>query len=445
MLRRAAWVVVAAVALTMPVARAGVLPDPPPVGTPAGIIDLAGPGLASGNVEYVATIPLDMPGIAGRVVDVDGQRRFYVSGIPGISIYDVDRPELPLLLGHLPLPNYENEDVSVSADGSTVLVTEYTDTYYLHVIDTSNPALPLLASSLLLQAAGHTSECLDRACDWVYGSGGQIIDLRNKKKPLVRAERWTDLLGLNRAHAMTLDEAGILTIDTTPLAMVDASDPLHPVLLATAAPGEQAARRTAYQHNNLRPHAEDYEFRDSGPIAPGELILGNGETALEPTCNGNSGPFATWSARGFDRGADLSVLDVYRPVNGIELDGNPPFNVGGCSGHWFTASDAADGGQLVAAGWYEHGTRFLHVDAGTGAIEEVGFWQPVWGSAWAAYWVGDGYVYVVDFVRGIDILRFDEAAAPPSAGDIEMSWKTGSGALDPASVAERAYCRLSQQ
>ena len=28
---------------------------------------------------------------------------------------------------------------------------------------------------------------------------------------------------------MTLDEAGILTIDTTPLAMVDASDPLHPV------------------------------------------------------------------------------------------------------------------------------------------------------------------------------------------------------------------------
>ena len=217
------------------------------------------------------------------------------------------------------------------------------------------------------------------------------------------------------------------------------------MLLATAASGEQAAHKTAYQHNNLRPHAEDYIARDSGPLGPGELILGNGETALEPTCNGSSGPFATWSARGWDQGADLQVLDVYRPVNGNVLDSNPPFNVGGCSGHWFTEKDAADGGYLVAAGWYEHGTRFIHVDAGTGAIEEVGFWQPVWGSAWAAYWVGDGYVYVVDFVRGIDILHFDENAAPPTAAAVKKSWTTGSAVLNPASAAERAYCRLAQQ
>ena len=214
--------------------------------------------------------------------------------------------------------------------------------------------------------------------------------------------------------------------------------------MRAAAAGEQAAQRTAYQHNNLRPHAADYVPRDSGALGPGELILGNGETNLEPQCNDSSGPFATWSARGWDQGADLRVLDVYRPVNGLEVDGNPPLNIGGCSGHWFTAQDAAGGGYLVAAGWYEHGTRFLHVDAGTGAIDEVGFWQPVWGSAWAAYWVGDGYVYVVDFVRGIDILHFDDAAAPPTPADIQQSWAAPSAA-DTVSATERYFCRLAQQ
>ena len=200
-------------------------------------------------------IPLDNPGVGARVVDVGDQRRLYVSGIPGLSIYDVTNPELPLLLGHLPLPNWENEDVSVSADGSTVLVTEYTGTFYLHVLDTSNPAVP---------AAGPPASCSTRAvtpasastaaCDWVYGSEGQIIDLRDKANPIVQPEQWTDLLGLPDGHAMTLDEAGILTIDTTPLAMVDAVRPAAP-----GAAGDGARRRsqdeaqTAYQHNNLRP------------------------------------------------------------------------------------------------------------------------------------------------------------------------------------------------
>ena len=431
----------------LPVASAGVLPDPPPAGTPVGTVDLAGPGLASSNVEYIASIPLDSPGVGARVVNVGDQRRLYVTGVPGLSIYDVTHPELPLLLGHLPLPNWENEDVAVSADGSTVLITEYTGTFYLHVIDTSNPAAPVPAATLLLDSGGHTSECLDKACNWVYGSEGQIIDLRDKSNPVVQPVQWTDLLGLPDGHAMTLDSAGILTIDTTPLAMVDASRPLHPVLIATAKAGTQSANRTAYQHNNLRPYADKYRRRPyaSRTLNRGELILGNGETNLTGTCGGGSGPFATWSAKGFDEGKPLKVLDVFRPVNGTWTNGDPALNALGCSGHWFTWKNAGDGDYLVAAGWYEHGTRFLHVDAATGAIQEVGFWQPVVGAASAAHWVGDGYVYVVDYERGIDILRFDESAPRPATAEIEASWLARSGEVDPIAATERQFCALAQQ
>jgi len=443
---------VAGVALTfafgLPAARAAVVPDPPPIETPAGTIDLAGPGLASANVTYVGSIPIDNPGVGARVVDVGDQRRLYVTGIPGLSIYDVTNPELPVVLGHLPLPNWENEDVAVSADGGTVLVTEYTGTFYLHVFDTSNPTLPVLAATLLLESGGHTSECLDAVCNWVYGSEGQIIDLHDKKNPIVRPETWTELLGLPDGHAMTLDAAGVLTIDTTPLAMVDARKPLQPRLLATAPEGEQSARQTAYQHNNLRPHADRYRSQSpkkKGSFSRGEMILGNGETNLTGVCDGGSGPFATWSARGYDRGGSLKVLDVFRPANGQYVDGDPAVNALGCSGHWFTWQDAAtDDGYVVAAGWYEHGTRFLHVDAHTGKIEEIGFWQPVYGSASAAHWVGDGYVYVVDYGRGIDILRFDESAPRPATGEINASWAARASDIDPVAVAERRFCQLAQ-
>jgi hypothetical protein len=321
----------------------------------------------------------------------------------------------------------------------------------MHVIDTSVALLPRLASTLLLAGGGHTMECLDAACDWLYGSEGQIVDLRDKSHPVLQPERWTALLQLPRGHDVTVDAAGIATLDTTPLTMADVTDPLHPRVIAQAVPGEQARNGTAYQHNNVRPRADEYEPR-VGPEAmadpnlrPGELILGNGETNLTGTCNGGSGPFATWSARDFDRGGWLRVLDVYRPVSGTWTDGNPALNVLGCSGHWFTErpDPAGDGDVLVTAAWYEHGTRFLHVDAETGAIDEVGFWQPIVGSASAAYWVGDGYAYVVDYARGLDILRFDDTAAAPTSAQIEASWMARMGDVDLVAAAERLFCRLA--
>jgi hypothetical protein len=441
----------ALVVVLIPAARAELVPGEGVPLTPLVELDQlpVGPAVTSPNLTYLGTIPIDSPGVGARLVTVGGQKRLYVSGVPGLSIYDVTRPEEPALLGHLPLPNWENEDVSVSADGDWTLVTEYTGTFYVHVIDTRNPRVPLPASSIALGSAGHTSECLDAACDWVYGSEGQILDLRDKFDPVLLEQEWTDLLKLPDGHAINRDAAGLFTIDTTPLALADLRNPLKPMVLATAPDGEQEENATAYQHNTLRPRADKWRPRTTGAdrrdrsLRPGELILGNGETNFTGTCNEGSGPFATWSARDWDRGAPLQVLDVFRPLSGEYTDGNPALNALGCSGHWFsTRNVGSDGDQLVAAGWYEHGTRLLRVDAQTGTIKQIGFHQPVVGSASAAHWIDQTHIYVVDYERGIDVLRYDPYAKPPTQSQLDASWLAKAGVVTPRAEAERQLCSL---
>ncbi len=144
-----------------------------------------GPGFLSPNVSWVATIPIDSPGIGGRVVKVGDQIRFYVSAVHGLSIYDITNPGIPLLMGFLPLPNWENEDIEVSADGNTAfMANDFTNSY---VIDTSIPAVPRMVSMF---AGQHTVSCAVPSCDWVYGSEGQIFDMRNRAAPVRVANRW---------------------------------------------------------------------------------------------------------------------------------------------------------------------------------------------------------------------------------------------------------------
>ena len=434
-----------------PAARAGLVPvaDGLPLAPLTSLEQLpVAAGVTSDNLTYLGTIPLDSPAVGARVVTVDGQRRLYVSGVPGVSIYDVTQPETPALLGHLALPNWENEDVSVSADGDWTIVTEFNGLLYVHVVDTRNPRLPLLASTLVLETAGHTSECLDPGCDWVYGSEGQILDLRDKANPVVLTERWTELLGVPDGHAINIDAAGLATIDTTPLTLADLSDPLHPQVLAQAPAQEQEENGTAYQHNTLRPDADRWQARTKKrdqrdpALRPGELILGNGETNFTGTCNEGSGPFSTWSARDFDQAAPLQVLDVFRPVSGTYANGDPAVNALGCSGHWFSTQTVGDGDQLVAAAWYEHGTRLLQVDGQTGRISQLGFHQPIVGSASAAHWIDDEHIYVIDYERGIDILRYDPDAAAPSVAETDASWLAKAGAVSPLAQSERQVCQL---
>ena len=419
---------------------------------PATVFLQPGPGgFTSGNVSYVASIPTGV-GVSARVVNVQGQRRLYVSSAHSLAIYDITNPAMPVPLGTLPTYNWENEDIAVSADGDTTILTEYADSFYVHVVDTSNPAVPVLAGSILLDGS-HTVQCADPQCNYLFGSNGKTYDLRDITAPvaLPKSKWWSTRLGVSGGHALHQDAAGYWIADQTPLVMFEARNPLRPHLLTTG----PVTRNTAYQHNNIRPAADRYQPRrpgeDSPKLRPGELLMGEGETNFLPACEGSGGgAFSTWSMIGWDKGRPMQQRHVLRPVNGDYADGNPAVNALGCSGHWFSVREHRlgryDGKYLVAAAWYEHGTRFLAVDRRTGTIRQVGYFQPVRGSASAAYWIrGTSYVYVVDYQRGIDILRFDPKAAPPSKADTTRSWLAKLNTVDTLSRQARYWCRQAME
>jgi len=434
----------ALLAATTLVAAAGVAVADPLAG-PVTLVPSAGT-LQSSNVKHVGTIPLEGVGVSMEVRKVGKQVRAFVTGAAGLSIYDATDPLKPLLLGHLPIYNWENEDIAVSADGSTAILTEFQGFLYLHVVDVSSPSTPRITGSILGGGA-HTVVCADKPCGYLYGSEGQTYDIRNRARPveLPRSQSWASQVGAASGHNLHQDETGLWVADTRPLVAFRqvSGNPLEVRKVTTGT----VTKNTNYQHNNLRPNAATYRPRQAGaslggPLRPGELLLGNGESNVTGRCQTGAGAFSTWSMVGHERGVPMKQIDVLRPVSGTFTDGNPAVNAMGCSGHWFTEKPAKDGSVLVTAAWYEHGTRFLKVEPKTGKIRQVGFFQPVRGATSEAFWMpGSNVVWSIDYHSGIDILAFDESAEEPSTAEVDSSWLAKAGVVDNWAAIQRYICK----
>ena len=410
-------------------------------------------GFVSPNVEYVATLPLDSPGVGGRVVKVGKQVRFYVTGLKGLTIYDVTDPALPRVLGVFPFPHSQNEDVDVSDNGKRVIISAdgalllpiMPLTRGVHVIDTSDPTSPKLLGSI--EEPNHTSTCADTRCRWIYGSSGSIYDARKPAK-IKNVGRWHPTSG--RAHDLHRDATGLVISDSTPRYVLDPrKNPANPKVIAVGNPNPQVDAN--YQHNSVRPRAAKWKPRKRGSrgynsrrMRPGEMLIANTETNISPRCGEHGGGgIATWSMVNFDKGKNLRQLHAFRPMSGdYASSGDPAINALGCSGHWFTHRK-----NVVAAGWYEHGVRFIKVNPRNGKLKQVGFFQPVITEASAAYWVGkkDGawYVYTVDYARGIDILRFDPKGKKPTKAEFDESWLANIDRVGKLSERERYICRIA--
>jgi hypothetical protein len=433
--------------------------------SPAGAVaDLGAPPLpgvsvTSDNVEHLGYLGDLGPTVSARVVRVaEDDTRLYVGSIGrGLTIYDLADPEQPELLGVLPIPGFQNEDIAVSDDGDIAVIAHDTSAGN-HFIDTSNPRSPRLGTTL--PAGDHTIECVVADCTFAYGSSGRLFDLSDINNVRVVGNWQTEVRGQGftisqSAHAVHRDpETGYILTDTVPRYILDVSEnPLKPVVVTEIAiPGGGNLR---YQHNSLWPSSEaaaGLDAREDGEaLRPGELLMATGETNFTRTCGASNGPFFTMDISGWDSDAgplEDRVLDVYRPpANGNYLDGSPRVNGLGCSAHWFNWSEdtaSEDGDYLVALAAFEHGARFLSVDSGTGQIDEIGWFQPFNGSAGAAYWVTDEIVYVTDYIRGIDILRIDQDAERPSEDEVAASW-AASATRTPVeiTVAEQLLCRLA--
>jgi hypothetical protein len=315
---------------------------------------------------------------------------FYVNSSQDLEIYDVSDPANPQRVGILPLPEtvqFPQEDVDtngrilVVGGGATAALAGGT----LYVIDVEDKTNPQIIGQLA-GAAQHTLSCvLD--CSYVYGSSGEIVDIRHPADPKIVGD-WAKNGPAKSFHDVTEVKPGIIVTSTQPMEMLDArQDPVHPKLLAVG-----ASKDNRFIHANLWPNNGTAKF----------LLVG-GET--EGNCSDKgSGAFMTWDMSHWRRTHSFTMVDQFHEGNGLPTDGQSPDNT--YCAHWIRPNETYDNGGLVAMAWYEHGTRFFNVSH-SGQIKEVGYFLP-FGTTEASspYWITKRILYVVDYNRGIDIIKY---------------------------------------
>ena len=354
-------------------------------------------GLSTDNVEWITHVPFEVGTATGaRVIG----KHLYVTTWRSFSIYDVSKPEAPEHLSTTPFlgstgqPSpikFENEDVATN--GEILIFSEELPQAALHVWNVEDKTAPVQIASLP-GAGEHTMSCI-LDCKWLYGSDGGIIDLRKPTEPKLMKEKWgDDMPAGNSGHDVTEVAPGLVLTSTNPMMFLDArKDPRNPKLLAIS------EQMSGFVHSNQWPdNAKD------------RFALSTGETwvpGADARCTDNSAGFSVHDTKGWKDTGNFKLVDTFKMTNGTYVDGSPVINAPfGCSSHWFQQHPTFEDGGLVAAGFYNHGTRFLDISS-KGKITEVGWFLPNGGGTSAAYWLTDRIVYAVDYQRGIDVLKFN--------------------------------------
>jgi hypothetical protein len=399
----------------------------------------SGPGYyASDNVSFVKNIREAADGVGARVVG----NMLYVTTTKDLQIYDISEPTNPVRQG-LTTVDVEFENEQVPTDGQVLGISAQTSSVTtqaapcladseasrgcLLLFDVRDATAPKLVQSIK-SAGDHTSTCITvegRTCAYMYGSSGSISDIRTaldkdaapiKESPTnwitslheqLRAQGWTEALP-TRTHHQTEVRPGQLLTASVPqmLLSVNAADggsPEAPKLLAFASHLAAPDGQKRFTHSVEWPQA-----------GASKIMMSGGETNARPTCGETNGAFSTFTVKAGNSNAPVfTYADQYKLQMGSYEDGNTPaggYKLG-CSVHWFQQHPSFKDGGTVALAAYESGTRFLDV-AKDGAITEKGFFLPLDSSASAAHWAPDGRtVYVIDYLRGIDVITYDEAAA----------------------------------
>ena len=422
--------------------------------------------LVSGNVTPLATLPIPHP-IGARFRD----GYMYVTTTEGLTVYDVRRPELPVPVGALALPHFENEDVDLGGDILLVSNDPSEGVGVLYVIDISNPRAPVLKSAMpngfittgipgifglpepQEAGIGHTASCI-QDCKFAYlagtAEGIQIVDLRDPANPK-KVRKFKPAITSIATHDVQVDGEGLAWIvGGDGSAAYDVTDPVNPRLVARTDENIKNSGQLGFpgpdpvfgiggrgetpidliHHDSLRFHKKSSRGRfraEPGKTYPaggtGDVVGIVEEDYNRPTCEG-AGGFQTWGITGkrTSTGArKLVLLDVFTVELETLVSGRGWAPVTGlCSAHYF---DERDG--LVAGGWYEQGARFLDVTKPTG-IRQVGYWVPTKGETWSVVFAPTDpkgeVVYALDFARGIDVLRVDRSDMRTRTAPVRRSW-----------------------
>jgi len=347
---------------------------------------------------------------------------------------------------------WQNEDMDVDADrklvfmardprsfkGTTASDTSVAGVYIVNAADPGN--LALLTFHQL--PTGHTTTCIN-GCDYLWTGGpassdGQkqpplnwtggrpiiVTDIRDPAHP-VTSPQPVDLFRndgvTDYSHDVQVDGEGIAWVsgrggvrgywtegnhpDPLQGGTVREATATNPIAYAGGEFSHKAAP-SEFMHNAFRAAGDE---ADDGPqpgygYDPSELILATEEEDAPPDCDG-LGQFSIASLEGSYNGEGWSSTaeDPFRlkrvaTWNPHKQEGTLVNETIYCSAHYF---DAQDG--ILAYSWYDQGTRFVDV-TNPRKPRQVAYYRPDDGVAWAPYW-HNGYVYVADHARGIDILK----------------------------------------
>jgi LVIVD repeat len=368
------------------------------------------PFATSSNVHLVAHIP-------GTAAGMNFKGHFaYVSGWGGITVLDIAKPDDPKVVGSLPLPHFENEDMDLCGD--TLIVVNDREAKDLgsimYVLTIANPVQPMVQAILPLggtgtgRGSGHIANFVKPDCSQLWVDGGDLVEVVDVSVPtaprsLGKFESAASLSpSFKVSHDTELDSTGtVWNVGGGGAAAYQVTaNPLSPKLLGTT--GETGKNPSPYNdfilHNSQRRGKTllitEEDYIDTDEVPPGG-------------CRGQ-GKFETWDVSRLSKGA-ITPQDTWETeLNGMftsgAVDSKAPVTVN-CSSHWF---DAKNG--IAAVGWYEQGVRFLDYRTPID-IAQVGYYIPANGSTWAAYWSptdpNGEIVYTADAYRGVDVLRID--------------------------------------
>ena len=216
----------------------------------------------------------------------------------------------------------------------------------------------------------------------------------------------------------------MLSVGSTVILM-DTTDPAAPVRLTSIT---QPSRFPSLGYHSA-------EWADGG--ADPYLVLG---TEIAPSgatntagsdCEGESSVIETWdaskvveglalyragaSAEDAFTGRGFSKLDAFDAGGrGVFLQGMAPAHVLYCA-HWMEQHPDFAAGGLVAVSYYDRGTRFIRVADG-GEMTELGWIVPADGYSGSVQWASDDIAYIMDYRRGMEVVRFTDTPATSVVG-----------------------------
>ena len=426
-------------------------------------------GAVSQNIQFLANLPIPSAislCFIGNTV--------FVSTVLGVYSVDISDPANPQLLGALPMYIWENEHMQVDPvrnllfiardpRGFTTPATTAFPYGAVHVIDVSNPRA-MVQVGFHLQPTGHTTACInDCKFLWVSGPaspgiqipagadpawGGRPVwglDISDPANP-VDCPHFIDLGNHNGLtdydHVADVDAMGIAWETGSGhirgywtqgehfdpgTGQVRTATGCEPIPYGGGNVDEgQLAGQGGIMHNSSRNLNLSVDGRR------GDLIAATEEVTVTD-CN-TSGRFVTYDLGGSYSGQawtsagknyKLRRLDTWTPQNQAGSTGCD-------SSHWFT--DRGDG--LIAIAFYTQGTRLLDI-RDPRHIKEVGFFNVQNTDSWSAYWHGDNYIYVADFERGLDVLRYTGDHGAGTLGS-SITPSPGSNAIPGAVTAASA-------